>query len=818
MATTTAIAMDINDNEDIVSNTDTLIYDDEDIQLLGDEINDNNWRYAFQEVLDDIHENKLDDGTRLLSYDNPCKIRVKKLGNTPYTFPLSNALCSRIICEHGIPLSLINTYDFCGTKVTNSAWEIDHSAIDFPLSFTAAIQSQAFEQLHLNTSDLNTEFYLNLDKLIMFGPCSQTKVYNFDEKLFIYLATVLVFLPSYYTGGNYRFIDDNDDSDDVHRHTFNQHESDNSKPFILIVPSDCQHEIEPIEKGFKLLLVYHLVSKTSSTHEFYSLLSKSNNNSMNIQNIFLTQRLNHIFTYWEKNLDKMPSKILIPIQHSLDYTPFFSMLFRDKYRTILQLITTTLKQLSSSSSFLIYSAILQQDEPFGNTTDSRLLINNLKLLNTTNDFILDLNIQHERTVIPNEVLGELHMYIDAYEQSGGRQQTLANGNVVYRNYSKFHVLVIIPYEYQWDLLLDDYSFACHHVSYMLSLPTNSLNILCLNLLECILRNKTLSILSFDQLIRYFIQLYNRIGLTTKLIQSLKILFQHKQFKDELFSNKILHYWLNRLVECFHSWPMFSMEFLDLFRKSISTSMPTKLNEIVQFLLQFSHKTLRTLLINTLLRHIFKRRGLPRHILLSTCCSILHLLIVDGSYSVDALLTLAYNIIKRVRKTSLANEILDKSFKMYLIPMLINIYRDIKDKEKRIHSKISLSPAFILIYEYCLNTLNYYCISTLSSSSPLNIISMNEALLICPCTSCARLQIFLIDPKNSTLIYDLSLSLTVDHCLRHTLSKFPMLSIEYKHDPCTGREQTLIISKYGYEQEQKQLCFHLRRLLLQLHQI
>ncbi|CAF4346471.1 unnamed protein product, partial [Adineta steineri] len=147
---------------------------------------------------------------------------------------------------------------------------------------------------------------------------------------------------------------------------------------------------------------------------------------MNIQNIFLTQRLNHIFTYWEKNLDKMPSKILIPIQHSLDYTPFFSMLFRDKYRTILQLITTTLKQLSSSSSFLIYSAILQQDEPFGNTTDSRLLINNLKLLNTTNDFILDLNIQHERTVIPNEVLGELHMYIDAYEQSGGRQQTLSN--------------------------------------------------------------------------------------------------------------------------------------------------------------------------------------------------------------------------------------------------------------------------------------------------------------------------------------------------------------------------------------------------------
>jgi len=96
----------------------------------------------------------------------------------------------------------------------------------------------------------------------MFGPCSQTKIYNFDYKLFIYHATVLVFLPSHYIGGNYRFIDDNDDNNNIHRHIFNQHDSDNSKAFILIVPSDCQHEIESIQKGFKLLLVYHLISKT----------------------------------------------------------------------------------------------------------------------------------------------------------------------------------------------------------------------------------------------------------------------------------------------------------------------------------------------------------------------------------------------------------------------------------------------------------------------------------------------------------------------------------------------------------------------------
>jgi len=388
------------------------------------------------------------------------------------------------------------------------------------------------------------------------------------------------------------------------------------------------------------------------------------------------------------------------------------------------------------------------------------------------------------------------------------------GNKVFRNDLKFHVLVIIPYQYQWDLLLDDHLFAYHHLSYMFSLPTNSLNNLCLNFFECILRDRISSIRSFDKIIRYLILLHHRFGLTTKLIQLLKILFQNKQFKDELFSNKNLYYWLNRLVETFQSWSMFSMEFLDLFRQVICSSMPTKLNEIIQFLIQFSHKILRALLINTLLRFIFRPRTLPRHILFSTLCSILHLLIIDGSYSVDSLLVLAYNLIKRIRKTSSDNEIIEKYYKIHVIPMIIHIYRDIKKS----HSIIPISPAFVLIYEYCLNTLNYYCSSISSPSSPLNIISNNEASLICPCSSCADLKEFLINTNTSTLIFDLSKSLIPDHCLRHTLSKFPMLSIEYKHDPCTGREQTLIVSKCGYEQEQKQLCFHLRRLLMQLHKI
>ncbi len=86
--------------------------------IIDDEINEINWRYVFQETLNNVQERKLDDGAKLLSFENQCRIRIKKLGDIPFTFPLSNALCSRIICEHSLPLSLSNKYDFCGTQVT----------------------------------------------------------------------------------------------------------------------------------------------------------------------------------------------------------------------------------------------------------------------------------------------------------------------------------------------------------------------------------------------------------------------------------------------------------------------------------------------------------------------------------------------------------------------------------------------------------------------------------------------------------------------------------------------------------------------------
>ncbi|CAF5059156.1 unnamed protein product [Rotaria sp. Silwood1] len=54
---------------------------------------------------------------RPLDFDHSYQIRIKNLPNTLFTFPLSNTLCSQMICEYGVPLNLSNEHDFCGKKV-----------------------------------------------------------------------------------------------------------------------------------------------------------------------------------------------------------------------------------------------------------------------------------------------------------------------------------------------------------------------------------------------------------------------------------------------------------------------------------------------------------------------------------------------------------------------------------------------------------------------------------------------------------------------------------------------------------------------------
>jgi hypothetical protein len=145
--------------------------------------------------------------------------------------------------------------------------------------------------------------------------------------------------------------------------------------------------------------------------------------SMTIENSFLVRRLTQLLTHWQKNLPKMPSKLLLPLQDPSDSSPYFSVLFREKYRRTLELIRTA----ATSSSFLIYSAIFQHNEALNPSSKSRYFVHHLALLNPTDRITLDLPRRHERTVSTHEFLGDLHPYIDAVEQLDSHPHVIPTG-------------------------------------------------------------------------------------------------------------------------------------------------------------------------------------------------------------------------------------------------------------------------------------------------------------------------------------------------------------------------------------------------------
>jgi len=722
--------------------------------LFADEqINELNWRYLFDESLNEIKDNGLIYGAKSISSSCEYEIRVRTLFNRPLKFPLTDGICSRLICEYGRPLSHTNKYEFSGAKLVNSAWEISSDRIDLAESFQNSIRSLTFNELDLNQSNLSSHFDLKFEKLILFDRCSQPKIYNFDRELIVYRATVIVFAPSTCIGGRYRFIDDNENT---HRHVFQRNSNENHS-FAIVVPSDCEHEIGPIDKGFGVLLIFHLISKENqSIDDFYSLFSTNESNS--IEKFFLKKRLMRLLSYWQNHLDRLPKKLIIPIQEPFDYSSYYSTLFRQKYRRFFDALFSTIRSIGL---FFVYSCSLRM-------SSTRFFIDKLKFLTKTSQFHLDFPSEHQRTILPTEFLGELRLYNERFDEEP----------------CQFDAILLIPIINQWDLLIENPSDVYHHLSFMLSKECFDEN--SVNLLECFLADESKKISSFEKLI----ELMNRLKSIDKMMELLKLLFMRQDFQEDFFENKRLIRPINELINKCRHISEFSHEFLDFYRQCLSQSIPTKLDDIVEFLLQLENQTYRCLLINIFLRFILRKRLIPRQIIFSTLCSIFSLLIIDQSYSTDCLLKFAYYLIKRVRSNSSLIYL-----KSYLIPMICRIYRHLTD----------FPPAFFLLYQFSLNYLQTF---QPEPQSPINIITTIESNLLCPCPYCQQLKHFLLDSSNLTLTYPTS---TLNQCLARTLQSFQMLSIEYNQTQVT-------ISKSSTQQQQQQLSCYLYHVLLNLEKL
>ncbi|MEX1366832.1 MAG: 2OG-Fe(II) oxygenase [Nannocystaceae bacterium] len=91
-----------------------------------------------------------------------------------------------------------------------------------------------------------------LDKLTIYGPGQFFKPHQDTEKSDHMIGTLLVVLPSHYTGGTLK-IEHNGKKVEVRRTVRKQPKLD-----LVAFYSDCRHEVRPVKQGYRIALVYQL--------------------------------------------------------------------------------------------------------------------------------------------------------------------------------------------------------------------------------------------------------------------------------------------------------------------------------------------------------------------------------------------------------------------------------------------------------------------------------------------------------------------------------------------------------------------------------
>lgn len=132
-------------------------------------------------------------------------------------------------------------------------WQIAKSRIKVDGRLWNPVLRAALEQLReqLGLSD-SGRLTARLDKLTIYGPGQFFKPHQDTEKSESMIGTLVVVLPSRYTGGTAR-IDRHGQQVEVRRSTHKAPTLD-----LLAFYSDCHHEIRPIKTGYRIALVYQL--------------------------------------------------------------------------------------------------------------------------------------------------------------------------------------------------------------------------------------------------------------------------------------------------------------------------------------------------------------------------------------------------------------------------------------------------------------------------------------------------------------------------------------------------------------------------------
>lgn len=195
---------------------------------------------------------------------------------------------------------------------------------------------------------LNNKVIADLYKLLIYDKGSFFVPHRDTEKQQGMFATLVIVLPSNYRGGELTV-----------RHLEQEVNIDlcREEPFEIAFAAfyaDCSHEVKPITEGYRLTLIYNLISTNQKKLIQVPDYLKEQ------------QQLAKLFTLWRENLKKLedndslqcPRKLIYPLEHA--YTP--EALDFESLKSVDAVIAQTFQKAAQQTNCEIYLALLSFEE------------------------------------------------------------------------------------------------------------------------------------------------------------------------------------------------------------------------------------------------------------------------------------------------------------------------------------------------------------------------------------------------------------------------------------------------------------------------
>lgn len=640
------------------------------------------------------------------------------------------------------------------------------------------------QSLQLNPAEID----LKLSNLILLKSCQFPRRFHWPKSDSI-IGKLFLSLPSFYRGGK--------ETISYHRekHTFDHSDCDPStSSFYTIVPhsDECQHEIDWITHGDKLILVYDILPLTSTVYYHVEI------------NDSTLQRVSRVCEMWLNGLENeyhgYSTKIIHPFSDT--FHPGKNLLLSGIDRMIGTILRRMVDEIHPEK-FLLYQGIIQPNRSNDGSVHACRSLTQMKLINASKSDPLFQQIDSCLGNCNETYSGNIFL----------RKIRSEHGNFLPIEQFAVPIWCLVPFDHRYELLLDHLPRVFTHLEENLLVhPDQSLL-----LIDWLLTTPKKIHFNSKFLLHQLLRLQTH---REEFLPLLRKLFEHKKFHEQFFpmTNEEEYEDLISLLNSSLD-PQIPLYIHQVFRTVLQRrSRDTeRMKDAIQFIgilsLRKVDSSFLLVLIHQLLSYIFKAHYPTPSI--TDLTNLLALLSLSGPIYQSSCVILSQQILRQIRianTTTTSISTMTHLLRAVLIPTLMEIYRNFRrtnpedGKRKR---QRSFPSWFLSLYRTCLSLLNSYC----ESLPPVPIYEqLTKKIDRNCCAICRDFETFLSNSQTLEQVFRISSSQ-----LRHfhtMIKQFQPLIIQTQSMTGDHRYHQIHLMKMSnYDDEMTRENFFLRSLLL-----